>query len=138
MKPALLIIVFMIAVPFTMLSAHGNDNGETTGAAAEVIDPPVDADSGLNELVIHAYNWGFDFNDYKIRAGEPVKIILIIDEGHHGIRIDGFDLKTGNYRTGETAEFIVQAPEAGEYEIRCNVYCGSGHRSMSDVIRVVD
>jgi cytochrome c oxidase subunit 2 len=132
------IVFILIFIPFSFLTALDTEDEMSAGGTADGRMMESDDTAEMNELIIHAYNWGFEFNDYEIKAGQPVKIILIIDEGHHGIRIDGFGLKTGNYRTGETDEFIVQVPEAGEYEIRCSVYCGSGHRTMSDVIRVVD
>ena len=88
-------------------------------------------------LEVHAYNWGFNIGDTKIYPGDNVKLVLIIDEGHHGVDIDEFGIHTDRLKKGMTSEFYFTPKKAGKFDIVCNSYCGPGHKDMRNKITVL-
>jgi cytochrome c oxidase subunit II len=82
-------------------------------------------------LVITASNYKFDQQEYRVKKGEPVTISLKNSSGMHGIEISNLDIKV----TQDKAE-TVTINDAGQYEIHCNIPCGSGHSNMKATLIV--
>ncbi|WP_168735770.1 cupredoxin domain-containing protein [Cohnella fermenti] len=109
------------------LSACGsNGNGGSNNEASE--QTPLVAEQ---ELIIKASNWQFDKTEYTIPKDTPVEIKLVNDEGAHGIEIK----KAGVKLNASKSSKIVQL-EAGTYEIKCNIVCGTGHLNMTATLVV--
>ena len=106
--------VLMLAAVLAACGGNGNDG--SNGNASSDIEP-------TQTLAIEASNWEFDSAEYTIEAGEPVQISLKNTEGFHGIEIVG----VGKVEAGKDKVFTL---EAGEYEIICNINCGTGHNDM--------
>ncbi|WP_254434201.1 hypothetical protein [Halobacillus sp. Marseille-Q1614] len=62
-------------------------------------------------------------------AGE-ITVNLSNDEGVHGIEIEGTDISIDNEGSA-TASL-----EPGEYTIKCNIVCGTGHEEMVSTLIV--
>ena len=86
------------------------------GSASSNVEP-------TQEITVKASNWKFDSDTYTIKAGEPVKVSLVNEEGFHGIEIVG----VGKVQAGKDQVFTL---EAGEYDIICSIQCGTGHDDM--------
>ncbi|GAB6988356.1 cupredoxin domain-containing protein [Paenibacillus pini] len=105
-----------------VLSACGSTNDKTT------------ADSGVTEtgvapseeLVIKATNYAFDKQEYHLKKGVPVKITFDNAEGNHGVLIPGLELQLDR----EHPSKVVTPNKAGEFELACSVFCGTGHTAM--------
>ncbi|WP_078382463.1 cupredoxin domain-containing protein [Sutcliffiella halmapala] len=76
------------------------------------------------EVTIKSSNWEFDQQTYKVPAGKDVAIHHVNDEGHHGITIKGTNVKI----QGDGS--VVANLKPGEYEIICDIMCGTGHDEM--------
>ncbi|UVI28712.1 cupredoxin domain-containing protein [Paenibacillus spongiae] len=122
MKKALFIC--MLAALVMVVAACGSNNKNSDKSPEQ--DAGVETTgSASQEVVIKASNWEFDKSEYVIKKGEPVKLTLESESGIHGIAISDLDVKLGN---GDSK--VITIDEAGEYEFRCNIQCGTGHSKM--------
>ncbi|CAH1223306.1 hypothetical protein PAECIP111893_04950 [Paenibacillus plantiphilus] len=114
-------LLLSVVAAFMMIMAACGSNNESandggvveTGAAA------------TSEVVIKATNWKFDQAEYKIKKGEPTKITLESEEGPHGIGSNDMNFKLSNNDSK-----VLTFNNPGEYEIHCNIACGTGHSGM--------
>ncbi|WP_270169595.1 cupredoxin domain-containing protein [Paenibacillus sp. SYP-B4298] len=89
------------------------------------------AEANGQSLVIQASNYKFDQQEYRVKKGEPVTISLKNNSGMHGIEISNLDIKVTQNKS-ET----VTINDAGQYEIHCNIPCGTGHAEMKATLIV--
>jgi len=105
-----------------LLAACGG--GKDGGAEGIIIDQSNQTKAD-GEIEVKARNFEFDQAEYRVKSGSAVKFHFISEEGVHGIRIP----KTGiELRDGQTVTVTFEKP--GEYEIVCNIPCGTGHSKM--------
>lgn len=84
-----------------------------------------------NHLNISAKNYEYNEDTYVVKAGEEVTLSFFSEEGYHGLSIEEFGVHLMG--SGKTT-FVPDQP--GEYLIRCNIYCGSGHEEMTATLIV--
>lgn len=83
----------------------------------------------VKEFKITANNFAFDPATITVKKGDKVKLIVTSADVDHGMAIKEYNINTKvNKGKTETIEFT--ADKAGEFEIYCSVFCGSGHKSM--------
>jgi cytochrome c oxidase subunit II len=92
--------------------------------------------AGVREVHVESYNFGFEPTTITVKEGERVRLVATSREGGHGIGIPAFGVNTGEFKAGETKTVEFVADKAGEYPFFCNVFCGSGHRSMKGTLIV--
>lgn len=114
-------LIIVLSFVFALAACGGEDDGNN-GSASSNVEP-------TQSLTITAKNWEFDATEYTVKAGEPLQISLVNEEGYHGIEI----ADVGEVKAGEDQVFTL---EAGEYEIFCNVICGTGHADMVSTLIV--
>ena len=87
------------------------------------------------EIDITAYNWGYEPKEIVLKKDEPVKLTLISKEGDHGLgsRDLGFNLEAS---PGKAQTVEITPKEVGEYNAKCTLPCGSGHKKMLLKIKV--
>lgn len=117
--------VAVLALALTACGESGKQSGNESGSGV------ADTAQASQELVVHAKNWEFDKKEYTVKKGEPVKITLE-SENVHGIEIASTDI---NLKPGESE--VRTFDQAGEYEISCNIPCGTGHLEMKATLKVV-
>jgi cytochrome c oxidase subunit 2 len=122
MKSWKLLLIAMIAI--SVLTACGGE------ASTEQASEKVESTSNVVDLNIDATNFKFDQEEYRVSAGDTVNLSLTSSEGIHGILIKGIDI---TLKDGEATTFVA---EPGEYEIICNIMCGSGHAKMISTLIV--
>lgn len=83
-------------------------------------------DANATELVIKASNFHFDQEQYVVKKGEPVKLVVVNEQGNHGVEIKG--ISGASASAGKSKVFT--PTKAGEYDIICNIMCGTGHNDM--------
>jgi len=74
--------------------------------------------------------------ELTVPAGTPVTFHLTSTDVTHGfeiVRTNGQAMVVPGY----VSQFTTQFPEAGEYLIACNEYCGVGHHTMAAKLHVV-
>ena len=116
MKNKLTITAAMLALALA-ITACGSQQESSTDSANET-------DTAASEVVIQAINYKFDQEEYRIKAGEPIKVVLQ-STGNHGLEINELGLKLTPQNTSQ-----VITPKAGTYEFECTILCGSGHNDM--------
>ncbi|TLS51456.1 cytochrome C oxidase subunit II [Paenibacillus antri] len=100
------------------------------GGGSEQAAPAVEPTGNTVELKIEATNFEFNEKEYRVKAGDTVNVTFASTQGMHGIDIRGTDLKL---KDGNSASFVAQP---GEYEIICNIMCGTGHSQMKSTLIV--
>lgn len=104
-------------------------------------DAPVKASGGIvmkafqvgeSEVVridIKARKFEFAPNVIRVKAGTPVELHIVSEDGTHGIGIPGLKLNS-RLESGKEAVLRFTPMEAGRYPFSCIVFCGSGHGKM--------
>jgi cytochrome c oxidase subunit II len=87
-------------------------------------------DVGETEIVVLATDWDFSPSEINLKYGETTKIRVISKEGSHGLAVKELGIDTGLLKEGEEKVIIVTPTLKGEFLLRCNVYCGKGHKEM--------
>ncbi|MGE5703016.1 MAG: cytochrome C oxidase subunit II [Clostridia bacterium] len=113
-------MAYLLLAGIVCLSVAGC-SGEKEKPAAVVVDP------NAKVLKLVAKNYAFDQEEYKVKKGEPITLQLDIQDGVHGISIEGFDAELDYKTTAAT----ITPDTAGTYAIRCSIPCGTGHGSMT-------
>jgi len=106
---------------FLLAACSGGGQNEPT---APTLDP------NAPTLTITAKNWEFDQAEYRVKAGEPVNVVLKNEEGIHGVEIRGQGIKLDNKNNST----VWTPSKPGTYEIVCNIQCGLGHANMKSVV----
>lgn len=134
MKKQLSVAVTAFALAI-MLAACGGGNGAATNNTPA--NTPANTETGASngtaaqEVVIEATDFEFDKAEYRVKQGEPVNITLKSTQGNHGISINNTDVKL---KKDESMAYTFDAP--GEYQIVCNIPCGTGHTKMVSTLIV--
>ncbi|HZG55304.1 cytochrome C oxidase subunit II [Paenibacillus sp.] len=118
MMKRLLGTCFVLIAVVAALAACGGGGGASSSA------PAVEPTGNTVELKIEATDFDFNEKEYRVKAGDTVNVTFANVQGMHGIDIPGVDVRL---KDGATATFVAQP---GEYDIICNIMCGTGHSSM--------
>jgi cytochrome c oxidase subunit 2 len=103
-------------------------------------------------LEVSAKKYEFAPSEIHVKKGTNVRLKITATDRDHGFEVDPF--AQGSNKKGEPGlKFSVQKPEfklpkneaqiiefsalqAGTYEFKCSVFCGTGHRGMKGQIIV--
>lgn len=122
MSKKLSAMMLILSLMLALAACGGNNNGNNNNSSQSP-EPSGDVVAS-EEIVVKASNWEFDQKEYKATKDTPIKITLENIQGAHGIEIKGTKVKLRNN------ESAVVTLAAGEYEIICNIACGTGHSQM--------
>ena len=130
------VLIFVISLLF--LTSCGKDNVADENSGLEIDVPAADTFDGngeVKEIEITAKNWEFDPGVITVNKGDKVRLRVKSLDVAHGISIPDFGVNL-KVNPGEeaTAEFV--ADKTGEFDFRCNVYCGEGHGEMTGTLIV--
>lgn len=113
-------IVALIVVLFFIFSSGGSNPVKTNTNSGT---------GQIKEFNMTAKQFEFIPNKITVNVGDTVILHITSTDVAHGIAIPQFgvsqQLPPGQE---ETVQFV--ADKAGTYTFYCNVFCGSGHRSM--------
>ncbi|CAM2993272.1 cytochrome C oxidase subunit II [Paenibacillus sediminis] len=96
------------------------------GGGTNSADQEAENITAKDKLVIKATNYEFDKKEYHIKKDVPVQIVLENVSGNHGILVPGLKLQLDSKHSSK----VIVPKQAGEYEMACSVFCGSGHTGM--------
>ena len=113
----------LFIIMIVLLVACGGNKKQNSQASASVA-----ADT---ELVITATNYKFDQSEYRIKAGESVRIVLD-STGNHGLAVKELGLALDPINK----EQVITPEKPGTYEFQCTIMCGPGHRDMKSMLIV--
>lgn len=83
----------------------------------------------VKEISIIAKKFDFLPKEIRVERGKPVKIYLTSIDVAHGLAIEALGVDV-NFEKGEVAVLEFTPDKVGEFEMRCSVYCGGGHKAM--------
>ncbi len=88
--------------------------------------------------VVHvvARNFQWQMSNTNLKAGENVKFIVTSIQGVHGFSIEGTAIASAVSEGQAPVVVYWNDPTKGTYVVRCNVYCGTGHDSMTKTFTV--
>jgi cytochrome c oxidase subunit 2 len=101
-------------------AAGGNNNG--SAANAQVV-----------KVEASDFKWTLDKTEFT--AGRPIEFDITAKEGTHGFSIDGTSVSQP-ISQGQEQKVMWTPDKPGDYTIRCDNFCGSGHSGMYTVIHV--
>jgi len=107
------------------------------GCAAQTVPEAPAADAPVREVAIVAKQFAFEPAVVTVNKGELVRLNIESVDVTHGISIRQLGI-AARLDAGKTTAVEFLADEAGFFEFRCNVFCGSGHSDMLGAIEVLE
>jgi cytochrome c oxidase subunit 2 len=95
---------------------------------------------GANEpqsVEIHARKFAFVPAEITLHKGQTYKLHLTSDDVPHSLRITALSFKAA-MQPNEFNDVLFTPTETGDFKADCGVYCGTGHKTMSLTIHVVE
>ncbi len=86
-------------------------------------------------ITIEASKFSYKPEIIEVNNGDRVTIRLISTDVHHGLFIDGYELKT-DARPGDEGNITFTANKTGKFAMRCSVTCGPFHPYMIAYLKV--
>lgn len=86
-------------------------------------------------IPVRARRFVFTPDKIVLKAGEPVVLELIAEDVIMGFSAPDLGVRA-DMPPGQTVRLAVTPAKAGTYTFLCDLFCGSGHESMSGVIEV--
>jgi cytochrome c oxidase subunit 2 len=99
-------------------------------AALLIARHAVAAEPPVHEMQIVASKFQFEPATIQVTAGETVRLVIRSKDGTHGFAIPTLKIDERIPKSGDPVTVTFVAPAAGEYEIACSEFCGSGHGHM--------
>ena len=96
--------------------------------SGEVVD-------GVRVIKVDAHQWAFDPNRIVVKKGEKVRIIARSSDVTHGFGLPDFNIDK-QLPPNQDVPIEFTPDRAGEFEWRCTVYCGAGHKDMRGTLVV--
>lgn len=87
------------------------------------------------EIIIEAKKFSYNPEIIEVNQGDKVTIILKSTDVHHGLYIDGYELKT-DAKPGSEGNITFIADKTGKFAMRCSVTCGPFHPYMISYLKV--
>jgi cytochrome c oxidase subunit II len=95
---------------------------------------------GANELQvieIHARKFAFIPAEVALHKGQAYTLHLTSDDVPHSLRITALSFNAA-MQPNEFNDVLFTPTETGNFKADCGVYCGTGHKTMSLTIHVVE
>src|SRR5262245_52193469 len=85
---------------------------------------------GGAEQVVQMTAKRFEYNPSEItlKKGAPVILEITALDRDHGFKIPGLGVRA-DLKSGQVTRVRIVPDRTGTFEFRCDVFCGSGHRS---------
>ncbi|MBI4460985.1 MAG: cupredoxin domain-containing protein [Acidobacteria bacterium] len=88
-----------------------------------------------HEIRMTVKKYEYQPHEIRVKQGERVRLLLTALDRKHGFQIKELGIKTDVEKDKETVvEFV--APQAGEFQFKCSVFCGLGHRRVKGTLIV--
>jgi len=88
-------------------------------------------------IKISAKRYEFAPSEITLKKGVPVVLQLSTEDRSHGFYAPSLNLRA-DILPGKVTELKVTPQKTGDYDFFCDIFCGSGHESMSGKIKVVE
>ncbi len=81
------------------------------------------------DIKLEAFQSGFSPDPVKVKKGDMVRLEITSRDVTHGVFIKEYGINVP-VKKGEIKRVEFLADKAGEFDIICSVFCGSGHSKM--------
>ena len=102
-----------------------------------VLFPLMGQAPSAQRVEITAKRFSFEPGEITLKKGQPVTLILTTEDVSHGLAVKELGIKL-TAKKGHPGEVKVTPEQTGEFQGKCNVFCGTGHGSMRMTVRVTD
>jgi cytochrome c oxidase subunit 2 len=92
----------------------------------------------VHEIQITAARYEFDPATINVTAGEAVRLVIRSKDVVHGFAIPSLKIDAQVPNGGHSIAVEFTAPPAGQYEVACSEFCGSGHGGMRALLVSTD
>lgn len=124
---SLILILFLIA---------GCEQTKTPNVITSDVSDNALIQNNVKEFVITAKRFDFVPSIITVNKGDKVKLRIKSVDVTHGFSLSEYEIsKTLEPNKEVIVEFL--ADKKGEFEFRCNNFCGSGHGEMKGVLIVL-
>jgi cytochrome c oxidase subunit 2 len=93
--------------------------------------------ASVRTVEIVAKRYAFEPGEITLKKGQPVKIVLVSADVAHGFAIKELGIHLVAKDGGRDEETITP-DKTGEFQSKCNIFCGMGHASMRLTVKVTD
>lgn len=87
------------------------------------------------EITIEAKKFSYNPEIIEVNKGDLVKINFVSTDVHHGLYIDGYEIKV-EATPGHEGNLTFVADKTGKFTMRCAVTCGPFHPYMISYLKV--
>jgi cytochrome c oxidase subunit 2 len=94
-------------------------------------------EKNVYEINMTAKKFEFDPHTIILNKGEKVVLNIVSTDVAHGFSLPAFNINA-DLPVNETVRVEFTADKAGEFEFKCSVSCGSGHKGMKGKVIVVE
>jgi cytochrome c oxidase subunit II len=98
---------------------------------------PIGHAQSPSRVEITAKRFTYEPDTITLKKGEPVVLVLHSSDVTHGIKIEAFNIKSGDIKKDEATEVRFIPQQIGHFEGQCSHFCGKGHGTMKLKIDVV-
>ena len=98
-------------------------------AATNRTDQATNTAAAVKEIQVEAFRYGYAPDPIVVNQGEKVRLVATSRDVTHGLGIKAFGVDAV-VKKGEKTNIDFVADKAGEFDIRCTVFCGMGHMKM--------
>lgn len=99
----------------------------------DIIKPPPPQE---RFITIEAKKFSYNPEIIEVNQGDKVTINLISTDVHHGLYIDGYELKADSIPGQYEGQITFIASKTGKFSMRCSVTCGPFHPYMISYLKV--
>lgn len=123
-------MVFLFSLIFAVLILSACSPAKIDSGAQNAV--PTQSDTG-KEVTLEMFNFGFK-QSAPINVGDNVILRVKSTQGFHSVAIPDLGIASKALSAGEEQVLRFTATKAGNYEMICSTYCGSGHAGMRDYL----
>ena|ERR1700751_3514716 len=98
---------------------------------------PIAHAQSARRIEIIAKRFTYEPDAITLKKGEPVVLVLHSIDVTHGIKIEAFNIKSGDIKKDKTTEVRFIPQQTGHFEGQCSHFCGKSHGTMKLQIDVV-
>ena len=90
-----------------------------------------------HEIHLTARKFDYSPSEIVVKKGEPVAIEIVSLDRRHGFTVPELKIRS-DAKPGQNTIVRFTPEKAGRFDFHCDVFCGSGHESMTGTLVVVE
>ncbi len=93
--------------------------------------------AGEQVIRVTAKRFEYEPSEITVKKGTPVAIEIVSLDRKHGFALPDFKVRA-DVKPGQTSVVRFTPDKAGRFTFHCDLFCGSGHESMTGTLIVVE